>query len=157
MRQDPDIILIGEMRDLETISIAVRAAETGHLVLSTLHTTGAAKTIDRIIDAYPPHQQNQLKMQLSTVLLGVVSQQLIPRIDIEGRACAFEIMKNQSAISNMIREGKTSQINNLIMTSAQAGMRLMDYSIAELFNHGKISRENAMKYSQDIEYLNRLL
>jgi len=157
LRQDPDIILIGEMRDLETIEIALRAAETGHLVFSTLHTTGAAKTIDRIIDVFPPHQQTQVRMQLSTAIQGVVSQQLIPRHDKEGRCCAIEIMKRSPAVSNMIREGKTSQVNNIIMTSGQQGMCLMDYSIAGLFKQGKISRENAVKYCQDMDYLNRLM
>ena len=157
LRQDPDIILIGEMRDLETIEIALRAAETGHLVFSTLHTTGAAKTIDRIIDVFPPHQQTQVRMQLSTSIQGVVSQQLIPRQDKEGRCCAIEVMKRSPAVSNMIREGKTSQVNNIIMTSGQQGMSLMDYSIAGLFKQGKISRENAVKYCQDIDYLNRLM
>lgn len=157
LRQDPDVILIGEMRDLETISIALRAAETGHLVFSTLHTTGAAKTVDRIIDVFEPHQQSQIRMQLSTALQGIISQQLIPRSDKPGRCCAIEILRRSSAISNMIREGKTSQINNIIMTSAQQGMRLMDYSIAGLFQQGKISREGAIKYSQDIDYLNRLI
>ena len=157
LRQDPDIILIGEMRDLETIEIALRAAETGHLVFSTLHTTGSAKTIDRIIDVFPPHQQTQVRMQLSTAIQGVVSQQLIPRVDKEGRCCAIEVLKRTPAVSNMIREGKTSQVNNIIMTSGQHGMCLMDYSIAGLFKQGKISRENAAKYCQDIDYLNRLL
>lgn len=157
LRQDPDIILIGEMRDLETIEIALRAAETGHLVFSTLHTTGSAKTIDRIIDVFPPHQQSQVRMQLSTTMQGIVSQQLIPRHDKEGRCCAVEVLKRSSAVSNMIREGKTSQINNIIMTSAQQGMTLMDYSIAGLFKQGRISRENAVKYCQDIDYLNRLM
>ena len=157
LRQDPDIILIGEMRDLETIEIALRAAETGHLVFSTLHTTGAAKTIDRIIDVFPPHQQTQVRMQLSTAIQGVVSQQLIPRVDKEGRCCAIEVLKRSPAVSNMIREGKTSQVNNIIMTAGQQGMCLMDYSIAGLFKQGKISRESAVKYSQDIDYLNRLM
>lgn len=157
LRQDPDIILIGEMRDLETIEIALRAAETGHLVFSTLHTTGAAKTIDRVIDVFPPHQQTQVRMQLSTTVVGVVSQQLIPRVDKEGRCCAIEVLKSSPAIGNMIREGKTSQVNNIIMTSGQQGMCLMDYSIAGLFKQGKISRESAVKYCQDIDYLNRLM
>lgn len=157
LRQDPDIILIGEMRDLETIEIALRAAETGHLVFSTLHTTGAAKTIDRIIDVFPPHQQTQVRMQLSTTVVGIVSQQLIPTVDKEGRCAAVEILKRSPAVSNMIREGKTAQVNNIIMTSGQQGMMLMDYSIAGLFKQGKISRESAVKYSQDIDYLNRLI
>ncbi|MBN2879489.1 MAG: type IV pilus twitching motility protein PilT [Clostridia bacterium] len=157
LRQDPDIILIGEMRDLETIEIALRAAETGHLVFSTLHTTGAAKTIDRIVDVFPPHQQTQVRMQLSTSIQGIVSQQLIPRADKDGRCCSIEILKRSPAVSNMIREGKTSQVNNIMMTSGQQGMMLMDYSIAGLYKQGKISRENAVKYSQDIDYLNRLM
>ncbi|MGV8164824.1 MAG: type IV pilus twitching motility protein PilT, partial [Alkaliphilus sp.] len=114
LRQDPDIILVGEMRDLETTSIAVTAAETGHLVLSTLHTVGAAKTIDRIIDVFPPHQQQQIRVQLSAVLVAIVSQQLLPRIDEPGRIVATEVMVVTNAISNLIREGKTHQIQTSI-------------------------------------------
>ena len=123
MREDPDVILIGEMRDLETIGIAVTAAETGHLVLSTLHTVGAAKTIDRIVDVFPPHQQKQIMVQLSAVLEGVISQQLIERFDEEGRACAMEIMVGTSAVRNLIREGKTHQIDSSIQTGNKFGMR----------------------------------
>jgi twitching motility protein PilT len=157
LRQDPDIILIGEMRDLETISIALTAAETGHLVLSTLHTVGAAKTIDRIIDVFPPHQQQQIRTQLSMTLVGVISQQLITRIDQKGRLAAIEIMMANPAIRNLIREGKTPQINNVIMTSARVGMQTMDNAIAELYQAGKISLDDAMLYCVDIEYLKRLL
>jgi twitching motility protein PilT len=157
LRQDPDIILIGEMRDLETISIALTAAETGHLVLSTLHTVGAAKTIDRIIDVFPPHQQQQIRTQLSMTLVGVISQQLIPRSDKKGRLAAIEIMMANPAIRNLIREGKTPQINNVIMTSARQGMVTMDNAIAELYQGGKITLDDAMMYCVDYEYLKRLL
>ncbi len=157
LRQDPDIILIGEMRDLETISIALTAAETGHLVLSTLHTVGAAKTIDRIIDVFPPHQQQQIRTQLSMTLVGVISQQLIPRSDKQGRLAAIEIMMANPAIRNLIREGKTPQINNVIMTSARQGMVTMDNAIAELYQGGKISLDDALMYSVDPDYLKRLL
>lgn len=157
LRQDPDIILIGEMRDLETISIALTAAETGHLVLSTLHTVGAAKTIDRIIDVFPPHQQQQIRTQLSMTLVGVISQQLIPRLDKNGRLAAIEIMMANPAIRNLIREGKTPQINNVIMTSARQGMVTMDNAIAELYQGGKISIDDAMMYCVDLDYLKRLL
>ena len=157
LRQDPDIILIGEMRDLESIAIALTAAETGHLVLSTLHTVGAAKTIDRIIDVFPPHQQQQIRTQLSMTLVGVISQQLIPRIDKHGRLAAIEIMMANPAIRNLIREGKTPQINNVIMTSARQGMQTMDNSIAELYQAGKISLDDAMMYCVDLDYLKRLL
>ncbi len=157
LRQDPDIILIGEMRDLETISIALTAAETGHLVLSTLHTIGAAKTIDRVIDVFPPHQQQQVRTQLSMTLQGVVSQQLIPRSDKKGRIAAVEIMMATPAIKNLIREGKTPQINNVIMTSARYGMRTMDNSIAEFYQKGKISKDDALLHCTDLDYLRKLL
>ena len=157
LRQDPDIILIGEMRDLETIGIALTAAETGHLVLSTLHTIGAAKTIDRIIDVFPPHQQQQIRTQLSMTLQGVISQQLIPRSDKKGRIAAIEIMMASPAIRNLIREGKTPQINNVIMTSARLGMRTMDNSIAEFYQQGKITKDDAILHCTDLEYIKRLL
>ncbi len=157
LRQDPDIILIGEMRDLETISIALTAAETGHLVLSTLHTVGAAKTIDRIIDVFPPHQQQQVRVQLSMTLQGVVSQQLIPKVNKKGRLPAVEIMMANPAIRNLIREGKTPQVNNVIMTSSRLGMRSMDNSIADLYKNGMISMDDALLYCVDQDYLQRLL
>lgn len=157
LRQDPDIILIGEMRDLETISTALTAAETGHLVLSTLHTVGAAKTIDRIIDVFPPHQQQQVRVQLSMTLQGVVSQQLIPQTDRNGRVAAVEVMMANPAVRNLIREGKTPQINNVIMTSAQQGMKSMDNAIADLYRRSMITMDDAILYSSDAEYLKRLI
>jgi twitching motility protein PilT len=155
LRQDPDIILIGEMRDLETISTALTAAETGHLVLSTLHTVGATKTIDRIIDAFPPHQQQQVRVQLSMLLQAVVSQQLLTRRDGNGRVVAVETMIVNSAIRNIIREAKVHQINNVIQTSASKGMMLMDDALAELYNKQLISREDALMYSVDQEYMKK--
>ena len=126
LRQDPDVILVGEMRDHDTISVALTAAETGHLVLSTLHTVGAAATVNRIIDIFPPNQQDQIRFQLSMALQAVISQQLITRSDGMGRAAAFEIMLANPAIRNMIRESKVHQINNVIQTNASKGMRTMD-------------------------------
>ncbi|MGI6169173.1 MAG: type IV pilus twitching motility protein PilT [Christensenellales bacterium] len=157
LRQDPDVILIGEMRDYDSISIALTAAETGHLVFSTLHTIGAAQTIDRIIDVFPPHQQQQIRVQLSMTLQGVVSQQLIPLTDGSGRIAAVEVMLGTSAIRNLIREGKTPQINNVIMTSARSGMQLMDNSIAGLLQKNLISHDNAYLYSVDQDYLSKLM
>lgn len=145
LRQDPDVILVGEMRDLETISIALTAAETGHLVLSTLHTSGAAKTIDRIIDVFPPHQQQQIRVQLSSVLECVVSQQLLPKKNNEGRIAAFEIMMMTPAIRNLIREDKLHQIDTAIQTGAQFGMMTMDTSILNIYRNGLIDKETAIK------------
>ena len=153
LRQDPDVILFGEMRDLESISIALTAAETGHLVLSTLHTIGAANTIDRIIDVFPQHQQHQIRTQLSMVLQGVVSQQLIPLKNGNGRIVATEIMMSTSAISNLIRENKTHQINNVIQTSAIKSMKSMDSCLLELLKQDKISVEDAIGYSVDPTYM----
>jgi twitching motility protein PilT len=145
MRQSPDVILVGEMRDLETIGIALTAAETGHLVLSSLHTIGAAKTIDRIIDVFPPSQQQQIKVQLSTVLQAVVTQQLIPSEE-KGRVAAFEVMIVNSAIRNLIRDGKTPQIDSVIQTGRAQGMVTMDTSLMELCKAGLITKEDAMIY-----------
>lgn len=153
LRQDPDVILIGEMRDLESISIALTAAETGQLVLSTLHTIGAAKTIDRIIDVFPPHQQHQIRTQLSMVLQGVISQQLIPLKKGNGRIAATEIMMTTSAISNLIRENKVHQINNVIQTSGIKSMKSMDTSLLELLKQDKITVEDAIGYSVDPEFM----
>lgn len=144
MREDPDIILVGEMRDFETISAAITAAETGHLVLSTLHTTGAAKTIDRIIDVFPPHQQGQIRTQLAGVLRGVITQQLVRRIG-GGRMAALEILLGNPSISNMIREGKTHQIDSAIQTGAREGMVLLDRSLGQLVTQGEISPEEALE------------
>lgn len=157
LREDPDVILVGEMRDLETISIAITAAETGHLVFSTLHTIGAAKTIDRIIDVFPPHQQQQVKIQLSSVLEAVVSQQLVPNIESNGRVAALEIMVTTPGIQNLIREGKTHQIESAVQTGNKYGMKTMDMAIAELYKKGVISMETAMTYAVDRETLKRLM
>lgn len=157
LREDPDVILVGEMRDTETIAIAVTAAETGHLVLSTLHTIGAASTIDRIIDVFPPHQQQQIKVQLSTVMQGVISQQLLPRKDRPGRVAAIEIMIATPAIRNLIREGKTYQVNSQIQTGAKFGMQTMDGSLAGLFRRGIISQEDALMYATDQDNLMRFM
>lgn len=157
LREDPDVILVGEMRDLETISTAVTAAETGHLVLSTLHTIGAPQTIERIIDAFPPHHQQQIKVQLSTILKGVISQQLLPRSDIKGRCVALEIMVCNPAISNLIREGKTHQIYSQMQTGGVNGMVTMDSSIVKLYRERKISLETGNNHAQLKEEFKRLL
>ena len=149
LREDPDVILVGEMRDLETISIAVTAAETGHLVLSTLHTIGAASTIDRIIDVFPPHQQQQIRIQLSMVLEAVISQQLIPTADGHHRVAAFEVMLMSVAIKNLIREAKTFQIESMIQTSKKSGMITMDDALYELCMMGHITSEQAINFAQD--------
>lgn len=152
LRQAPDVILLGEMRDYETISIAMTAAETGHLVISTLHTTGAANTIDRIIDIFPANAQQQIRVQLSMVLQAVVSQQLVPTTD--GRLTpAFELMFVNKAIRNMIRESKIHQIDNMIASGAASGMISMDGSLIKLFRDGLITRDTAVTYSQDSEQL----
>ncbi len=155
LREDPDVILVGEMRDLDTISTAITAAETGHLVFSTLHTTGAANTIDRVIDVFPPHQQQQIRIQLSNVLESVISQQLIPTIDEKGRVAAFEVMHATPAIKNLIREGKTHQINSIIQTSKRLGMQIMDDAIFDLYLKGEITAEKAIDFAQDIAYMER--
>jgi twitching motility protein PilT len=157
LREDPDVILVGEMRDLETIGIAITAAETGHLVFSTLHTIGASKTVDRVIDVFPPNQQQQIRVQLAAVLEGVLSQQLLERIDEEGRACAMEIMITTPAIRNLIREGKTHQIDSMVQTGTKYGMKAMDASLAELYKKGFISDDEALTYAVDGETLARQL
>ncbi|AOT68184.1 type IV pilus twitching motility protein PilT [Geosporobacter ferrireducens] len=157
LRQDPDVILVGEMRDLETMSIAITAAETGHLVLSTLHTLGAAKTIDRIIDVFPPYQQQQIRIQLAAVLEGIISQQLLPKEEGKGRIAAFEIMLATNAIRNLIREGKTHQVQTSIQTGLKFGMQTMDHSLTELYKRGIISRENALTYSLDHDMMKKTI
>ena len=157
LRQAPDVILLGEMRDHETISIAMTAAETGHLVFSTLHTIGAVKTIDRIIDVFPPHQQEQVKIQLSSVIQAVISQQLLPNIKCNGRVAALEIMVNTPGIQNLIREGKTNQIESVVQTGNKYGMKTMDMAISELYKKGAISMEIAMAYAVDREILKRFM
>jgi len=149
LRQDPDIILVGEMRDLETIDAAITAAETGHLVFGTLHTTGAAKTIDRIVNAFPTNQQEQIRIQLSTVLQAVISQILIPRIDKPGRVAAFEIMVNTPSIAALIRDNKTFRIQSDIQTGAKYGMVTLDGFLLEKYMAGMISREEVITKSQD--------
>lgn len=156
LRESPDVILLGEMRDLETMSIAMTAAETGHLVFSTLHTVGASKTIDRIIDVFPPGQQQQIRIQLSTVLQAVVSQQLIPS-DVKGRVPAFEIMKMNNAMRNLIREAKTYQMDTSISTGRAGGMVSMDASLAGLVRDGLISRNEAFVHCVNPDVLTRLL
>lgn len=155
LRQDPDVILVGEMRDLETIGTALTAAETGHLVLATLHTVGAAKTIDRIIDVFPPNQHQQIRIQLAGVIEGVISQQLIQTANRKGRVPALEIMVSTPAIRNLIREGKTHQIQSSIQTGANLGMESMDKSLVNLYNKGAISKENLLKYCIDPENIKR--
>ncbi len=157
LRQAPDVILLGEMRDFETIRTAMTAAETGHLVISTLQTIGAANTIDRIIDNFPPNQQDQIRIQLSMVLQAVVSQQLIPRIDMVGEIPALEIMFLNNAIRNMIRESKIHQIDGVISTSVDEGMVTMDNSLLRLYKEKKISKEHAVMYSSNSELMEKKL
>jgi len=147
LREDPDIVLLGEMRDLESISTALTAAETGHLVLSTLHTVGAAKSVDRLVDVFPAEQQKQIAYQLSLVLKAVISQRLLPRADGKGRVAAFEIMFVNSAISNLIRESRTANINQIIQTSMPEGMILLNKSIDELVKAGLVTPEVGNKYT----------
>lgn len=155
LREDPDVILVGEMRDLETMEIAITAAETGHLVFSTLHTIGAVSTIDRIIDVFPPHQQQQIRVQLTTVLEGVISQQLIPTSEGMGRVAAFEVMLTTPAIRNLIREGKNHQIVSFIQTNKKLGMQTMDDAIFDLYQKGKIRRDEAISFAQDMLTMER--
>lgn len=157
LREDPDVILVGEMRDFETISIAVTAAETGHLVFSTLHTIGASATIDRIIDVFPVHQQQQIRVQLSMVLEAVISQQLIPTADHKRRVAAFEVMITNPAIKNLIREGKTYQIQSMIQTNRKLGMQTMDDALYDLYRRGEITGEKCASYAQDIVNMDRRL
>ncbi|MGH2573990.1 MAG: type IV pilus twitching motility protein PilT [Actinomycetota bacterium] len=157
MRQDPDVILVGEMRDLETIQTAVTAAETGHLVFATLHTQDAPQTIDRIIDAFPPHQQQQIRVQLSTTLQGVVTQQLLQTWDGRGRAVATEVMVTTPAIRNLIRESKVHQIYSAMQAGGRYGMRTMDQALALLVREGKVSLELARQRCHDHQELERLV
>jgi twitching motility protein PilT len=150
LRQDPNVILVGEMRDLETISTAITAAETGHLVLSTLHTPDAPQTIDRLLDVFPPHQQQQIKVQLADCIQGIVAQQLLPRIDGKGRIVATEILIGTSAVRAVIREHRTEQLPTMIQTGAQYGMKTMDKSLKELYQSGVISHETAISKAKDL-------
>lgn len=155
LREDPDVILVGEMRDLETISTAITAAETGHLVFSTLHTIGADKTIDRIIDVFPPNQQQQIRIQLASVLECVVSQQLLKKADGSGRVAALEILFANNAVRNLIRESKTYQISSVMQTSKRAGMQTMDDALYDLYMKRLIDADNAVTYAQDPVSMNK--
>jgi twitching motility protein PilT len=156
LRQDPDIIMVGEMRDLETISVALTAAETGHLVYGTLHTSDAAQTIDRVIDVFPPHQQQQIRVQLASALQGVVCQQLCRTSDGKGRVVAAEVLIVTPAIRNLIREGKTHQIGSAMQSGGKFGMVTMDQTLAELVRSGKITYETGVERCHHIEDFNRL-
>ena len=156
LRQDPDVVLIGEMRDLETIASAITIAETGHLVFATLHTNSAAQSIDRMIDVFPPHQQPQIRSQLSNILMAICSQRLVPMIG-GGRIAAAEIMIATPAVRNIIREGKTHQMDAVIQTGAEFGMQSMDRTLVNLVHAGTISYEEARNYAVDIDELDRLM
>lgn len=156
LREDPDVILVGEMRDMETISIAVRAAETGHLVLATLHTSDAPQTIDRIVDVFPQFQQQQVRSQLSLTLQGVISQQLLPQRDGKGRVVAVEVLVVTPAVRNLIREGKNHQLPSVIQTGARAGMQSMDAALRDLCLAGLVSDEEALMRASDPETFLRL-
>lgn len=156
LRQDPDVVLIGEMRDLETIAAAVTIAETGHLVLATLHTNSAAQSIDRMIDVFPPHQQQQIRVQLAGMLQGVCSQRLVPAIG-GGRVIAAEILVATGAVRNIIREGKTHQLDAVIQTGGEYGMQSMDRTLVQLIQQGKISYDEAKNVALDLQELDRLM
>jgi twitching motility protein PilT len=157
LRQDPDVILVGEMRDLETISTAITAAETGHLVFATLHTQDAPQTIDRIIDVFPPHQQQQTRVQLSTTLQGVITQQLVPTVDGKGRVVAAEVMIATPGIRNLIREGKVHQIYSAMQAGGRYGMQTMDMSLASHVKGGRVTQQMAFERCHDPEELQRLI
>ena len=157
LRQDPDVIMIGEMRDLETIGAAITAAETGHLVFGTLHTQDASQSIERIVDVFPPHQQNQIRLQLAYTLLGICSQQLIPRDDIKGRVCATEILITTPAIRASIREGKISSIRNAMLTGMSFGMHTMEQDLVKWVKDGKISRATAKSFAYDQTEIERVM
>jgi twitching motility protein PilT len=148
LREDPDVIMVGEMRDLETISLAITAAETGHLVLGTLHTGNASRTLDRLLDVFPPDQQEQIRIMVSESLRGVISQQLIPRADGRGRVLALEILTNTPAVANVIREAKTYMLPGIVQTGKKQGMQLMDDALVDLAGRGLISAEEAHARSE---------
>ncbi len=157
LREDPDVILVGEMRDLETIALAITCAETGHLVMATLHTNSAHESIDRIIDVFPPEQQEQIRVQLANNVLAVLSQQLLPRAGQPGRVAAIEVMIATAAIRNLIRENKAFQIPSMIQTSGEMGMQTMDQALADLYKQSLISYETATRRAQNPQELERLL
>ncbi len=157
LRQDPDVILIGEMRDLETIQIALTAAETGHLVFATLHTQDCPQTIDRMVDVFPPHQQEQIRVQIAATLEGIVTQQLIPKASREGRVAACEVLIATPACRNLIREGKTHQLYTVMQTGGPQGMQTMNTSLADLVRRGQITRDLALRRSSVPDELERLM
>jgi twitching motility protein PilT len=157
LRHDPDVIVVGEMRDLDTIETAIRAAETGHLVMGTLHTTDAAQTVDRIIDIFPPGQQSQIRLQLSQVLMAVLSQTLLPKVGGKGRIAAFEIMTANSAVRNLLREGKSYELPNMMQLNTGEGMQTLDQALAELVGKRIVTREEAVMKSSHPERLQKLL
>jgi twitching motility protein PilT len=156
LREDPDIILVGEMRDLETMDLAIHAAETGHLVFATVHTSSAAQTVDRIVDVFPVEQQEQIRVMLSNNLIAVITQQLMPKIG-SGRICASEIMVASPAIRNLIREAKAHQINSIIQTSAHLGMKSMDQALRDLYNQGVISYDMAIERAGNVDELKKMM
>jgi twitching motility protein PilT len=156
LREDPDVVLIGEMRDLETIASAITIAETGHLVLATLHTNSAAQTVDRMVDVFPPHQQPQIRSQLSNILMAIVSQRLVPAIG-GGRIAAAEILIGTPAVRNIIREGKSHQLEAVIQTGAEFGMQSMDKTLVTLIHEGSITYDEARNYAVDLNELDRLM
>lgn len=156
LREDPDVVLIGEMRDLETIAAAITIAETGHLVFATLHTNSAAQSIDRMIDVFPPHQQPQIRAQLSNILMAICSQRLIPSIG-GGRVAAAEVLIATPAVRNIIREGKSHQLEAVIQTGAEFGMQSMDKTLASLIHNGTITYDEARNYAVDLDELDRLM
>lgn len=156
LRQDPDVVLIGEMRDLETIAAAITIAETGHLVFATLHTNSAAQSIDRMIDVFPPHQQPQIRAQLSNILMGICAQRLVPTIG-GGRVAAAEILVATPAVRNIIREGKSHQLDAVIQTGAEHGMQSMDKTLVGLIHAGSITYDEARNFAVDLEELDRLM
>ena len=156
LRQDPDVVLIGEMRDLETISAAITIAETGHLVFATLHTNSAAQSIDRMIDVFPPHQQPQIRAQLSNILMAICSQRLVPAIG-GGRVVAAEVLIANPAVRNIIREGKSHQLDAVIQTGADQGMQTMDRTLANLVQNGTITYDSAREFAVDLTEFERLM
>jgi twitching motility protein PilT len=157
LREDPDVILVGEMRDLETTALAITAAETGHLVFATLHTNNAAETVDRIVDQFPPAQQEQIRVQLSNNIQAVISQQLLPRNGVPGRVAAVEVMIANSAIRNLIREAKAHQMTTIIQTSSAQGMQTMDQALRDLYVRGLISYEEAISRAQNVDELKKMM
>jgi twitching motility protein PilT len=156
LREDPDVVLIGEMRDLETIAAAITIAETGHLVFATLHTNSASQSIDRMVDVFPPHQQPQVRSQLGNMLMAICSQRLIPQLG-GGRVAAAEILVATPAVRNIIREGKSYQLEAVIQTGAEFGMQSMDRTLVNLIHTGVISYDEARNYAVDLEELDRLM